>query len=67
MFSLSSLYLDGQKAFSESMLDYMPRWHREFVLYVRNGPSVRDYGKLCNFRKSDFAPVFICVGKRLKN
>ncbi|CAB3999950.1 Indoleamine 2,3-dioxygenase 2, partial [Paramuricea clavata] len=39
---------DGQKAFLESMLDYMPRWHREFVLYVRNGPSVRDYVQKSN-------------------
>ncbi|XP_046854988.1 indoleamine 2,3-dioxygenase 2-like [Xenia sp. Carnegie-2017] len=34
---------DGEKSFLESMLDYMPRWHREFVLYVRDGPSIREY------------------------
>ncbi|XP_028415868.1 indoleamine 2,3-dioxygenase 2-like [Dendronephthya gigantea] len=38
---------DGEKSFLESMLDYMPRWHREFVFYVRNGPSVRDYVQNC--------------------
>ena len=40
-------FLDGEKSFLESMLDYMPRWHREFVFYVREGPSIREYGRLC--------------------
>ena len=26
------------------MLEYMPRQHREFVLNVRKGPTVRIYG-----------------------
>ncbi|XP_046854989.1 indoleamine 2,3-dioxygenase 2-like isoform X1 [Xenia sp. Carnegie-2017] len=34
---------DGEQTFLESMLDHMPRWHREFLLYVRSGPSIREY------------------------
>ncbi|XP_028418880.1 indoleamine 2,3-dioxygenase 2-like [Dendronephthya gigantea] len=41
--ALSITHEDGEKAFLDSMLGYMPRGHRRFVKEIRREPSIRDY------------------------
>ncbi|XP_028415696.1 indoleamine 2,3-dioxygenase 2-like [Dendronephthya gigantea] len=41
--ALGITHQDGEKTYLESMLDYMPRGHRQFVQEIRKGPSIRDY------------------------
>lgn len=36
---------DGKPSYLESMLNYMPRGHRDFILFIKTGPSIREYVK----------------------
>ena len=39
------LLLSDKQEFLDTMLDYMPRDHREFILYLRKTSTVKSYGK----------------------